>query len=112
MLTSLKHHGCFFNPIDFISSDLRKLSCCYITTLLEKIKMSYQRGTSEELMKEYILEHLGTKYVTGRSLSVRVSTDAAPDFTTAKAEGSEHCQGNSYSNVCKNKTESLLDAID
>ena len=60
---------------------------------------------SEELMKEYILEHLGTKYVTGRSLSVRVSTVAAPDFTTAKAEGSEHCQGNSYSNVCKKNLE-------
>ena len=58
---------------------------------------------SEDIMKEYILEHLGTQYVTGRSLSVTVSTVAAPDFKATNAEGSGHCQENMYSTVCKKK---------
>ena len=60
---------------------------------------------SEDIMKEYILEHLGTQYVTGRSLSVTVSTVAAPDFKATNAGGSGHCQENMYSTVCKKNTE-------
>ena len=47
---------------------------------------------SEDLMKKHILEHLGTQYVTGRTLSVTVSTRAAPNVTTPMVYGNEHCQ--------------------
>ena len=47
---------------------------------------------SEEIMKKHILEHLGTQYVTGRTLSVTVSTIAAPNVTTPMVDGTEHCQ--------------------
>ena len=47
---------------------------------------------SEDLMKKHILEHLGTQYVTGRTLSVTVSTRAAPNVTTPMVDGNEHCQ--------------------
>ena len=57
---------------------------------------------SEELMKKHILEHLGTQYVTGRTLSVTVSSRAAPNVTTPMVDGNEHCQ--EFNTVCeKNK---------
>ena len=40
---------------------------------------------SEELMKEYILEHLGTKYVTGRSLSLALYLACKASLTSGSS---------------------------
>ena len=47
---------------------------------------------SEELMKKHILGNLGTEYVTGRSLTITASEEAAPDVTNAMEDSLEQCQ--------------------
>ena len=54
---------------------------------------------SEELMKKYILGSLGTEYVTGRTLSITVSKEAAPDVKNPMVDEHEHSQEKLYSNV-------------
>ena len=60
---------------------------------------------SEELMKKHILKNLGTEYVTGRSLTVTVSTEAAPNSTQPMAEGSGHSQEEFRDNVIRKEIE-------
>ena len=47
---------------------------------------------SEELMKKHILGNLGTEYVTGGSLAITASKEAAPDVTNAMEDSIEQCQ--------------------
>ena len=47
---------------------------------------------SEELMKKHILGNLGTEYVTGRSLTITPSEEAAPDVTNAMEDSFEQSQ--------------------
>ena len=54
---------------------------------------------SEELMKKYILGSLGTEYVTGRTLSITVSKEAAPDVKNPMVDDSEHGQEKLYCTV-------------
>ena len=65
---------------------------------------------SEKVMKEHILGHLETEYVTGRSLSVTVSTVAAPSVTTPQADCFEQFQeidnvSSDYNKVEKQKNK-------
>ena len=59
---------------------------------------------SEEVMKKHILGHLGTEHVTGRSLSVSVSTVAAPSVTNPPADV-EESQEIFHNTVSKNSNK-------
>ena len=60
---------------------------------------------SEELMKKHILRNLGTVYVTGRSLSITVSNEAAPNVKNPMVDDSEYGQKKLYSTVENMKNE-------
>ena len=61
-------------------------------TCVEKRDIGVLYFGSEEVMKKHILSHLGTEHVTGRSLSVSVSTVAGTNVETPSADNFEQYQ--------------------